>query len=76
MEVWIGTVHVKPKPGNEDLGEAVGAYVSTLALADSEETYSIRVYELFDEWDFEDASKWSITSRFRFVARMSPWMII
>ncbi len=53
MEIWIGTVHVRPKPGNEDLGEALGAYVPTLALADSEETYSIRVYELFNKWDFE-----------------------
>ena len=33
LEKWIGLAHVKPKPGNDVLGGAAGAYVAAVALA-------------------------------------------
>ena len=40
MEMWIGLVHVRPQPTNKLLGDAVGAFVPAVALADNEEDFA------------------------------------
>ena len=37
--VWIGLVEVRPRPANDDLGDALGAYVPALAPALTEDEF-------------------------------------
>lgn len=46
-EIWIGLADVKPKEGNDSLGDSKGAYVNIIALASSsEEFYKLVEIEL------------------------------
>jgi hypothetical protein len=50
---WIGLARVKPRPGNDDLGEAVGAFVGVIALAKGIEDYDQKVTDALNEEGFE-----------------------
>jgi len=56
---WIGLAHVKPQPGNDTLGNALGAFVPAVALAGSARDYAQQVTaalnsEGFDVPEIED----------------------
>ena len=50
---WIGLAQVKPKPGNKALGEAAGAFVASIALANSLDDYVAVVTETLDRYGFD-----------------------
>ncbi len=50
---WIGLVHVKPKPNNDSLEGAKGAFVSAIALANDEMDFSGIVTDALNGYDFE-----------------------
>jgi hypothetical protein len=50
---WIGLAQVKPKSGNKALGEAVGAFVASIALASSIDDYAALVTETLDRYGFD-----------------------
>ena len=52
VDVWIGLAHVKPRPGNDLLDGAIGAFVPSLALAENEEDYASKVTALLSEYGF------------------------
>jgi acetylornithine/succinyldiaminopimelate/putrescine aminotransferase len=53
-QMWIGTVGVRTKKGNEDLlGFAKGAYVNVLAIAADERDYRAQILEALHEMGFE-----------------------
>jgi hypothetical protein len=70
-EPWIGTVHIKPRPGNEIIGCAIGAFVPALALASSADEYVSKVTAKFDSYECDVLEVREIeTCRMRF--RGSP----
>lgn len=46
-------MQVKPKPGNKTLGEAVGAFVASIALASSVDDFAAAVTETLDRYGFD-----------------------
>jgi hypothetical protein len=50
---WIGLAQVRPKLGNKALGEAVGAFVASIALASSGDDYAALVTETLDRYGFD-----------------------
>jgi len=50
---WIGLINVKPRPGNSALGNALGAFVASIALADGPEEYGRKVTEALNEYGFD-----------------------
>jgi hypothetical protein len=51
--VWIGLVGVRPRPGNDLLSDAKGAYVNALALANSRSEYISIVREELGSMNFD-----------------------
>jgi hypothetical protein len=59
QETWIGLAHVKPRPGNKTLGNAIGAIAPVLALAFSTESFVSKAVKMlnickFDVVEIED----------------------
>lgn len=50
---WIGLAHVRPRPGNESLGRAVGGFVPVLALAQDQREFVSKVVESLNMCDFD-----------------------
>jgi hypothetical protein len=50
---WIGMAKVRPRPGNTDLGEAIGAFVAAIGFADSREDYVGLVTRLLNDEGFD-----------------------
>jgi hypothetical protein len=65
MEPWIGLAHVRPLPGNDLLEGAIGAFVTVVALARSEDdfvsqaSYKLQSYE-FEIVEIEDIEPWKV----------------
>lgn len=53
LQAWIGLVHVKPRPGNEILGRAGGAFVPAIALARSGEDFVSKVVAKLVSYEFD-----------------------
>ncbi len=51
--VWVGLVGVRPRPGNDALEGARGAFVRFLALAAGADDYVRQLHEALDEFQFE-----------------------
>jgi hypothetical protein len=49
---WVGLIGLKPRPGNEILGSAQGAYVYMLALATDERDFRKAVLVSLEEFGF------------------------
>lgn len=52
MNIWIGTLHVTPKSGNDLLEGAIGAFVPILAFADSEQDFASKAQALMQAYEF------------------------
>lgn len=52
-EVWIGRFDVRPRLGNDALGNAKGAIVNVVALATDMEAFIRRVTSSMDDYDFD-----------------------
>lgn len=50
---WIGLAQVKPRPGNEMLGIATGAFVPVLALARTQDDFVNKVVAKLESYDFD-----------------------
>lgn len=50
---WIGMAHVRPRPGNDALGDAKVAFVVSIAWADSVRDYSEQVTAVLNNYDFD-----------------------
>jgi hypothetical protein len=53
VEVWIGVAHVKPRPSNDLLEGAIGAFVSSVALAECDQGFITSVSDLLHKLDFD-----------------------
>lgn len=53
MQKWIGLARVRPRPGNDALGGALGAFVASIALAESAGDYASKMTVLLNELAFE-----------------------
>ena len=51
--VWVGLVGVDPRPGNDALEGARGAFVRFVALAAAPDDFVRQVHEALDEFQFE-----------------------
>ena len=79
-QVWIGLVSVTPQPGNDMLGDAKGAFVNALVLAENATEYEEQVRRALADlrltpYDFEEVeafsdriSKWSIGNELHLLA--------
>ena len=79
-EIWIGLVGVTPRPGNNLIGDAKGAYVNVLASAKSASEYTDKVERALDEVGLnlieienpeplaERLSKWSVDEEIMMMA--------
>lgn len=65
-DIWIGRFDVKPRPGNDALGIAKGAFVNVVALATDEDDYVQIVKAATDNYGF-DIVRWED------VVRLSEW---
>lgn len=57
--LWIGLVGLRPRKGNDSLGDARGAFVRFLALATDETDYQKEMHAALDEFkfDFDEVSE-------------------
>ena len=57
--LWIGLVGLRPRKGNDSLGDARGAFVRFLALATDETEYKREMHAALDEFrfDFDEVSE-------------------
>ena len=53
MEAWIGLAHIRPRPGNDLLGPAIGAFVPVVALAEDENDFASKAAELLSSLEFD-----------------------
>ena len=51
--IWIGTAHVTPRPGNDLLEGAAGAFVPIVALAEDMTEFVSMITTLLDSYEFE-----------------------
>jgi hypothetical protein len=51
--VWIGLLDLRPRPGNDLLGDAGGAYVHALAPAESREEFVAVWTRLMEDADYD-----------------------
>jgi hypothetical protein len=51
--VWIGLLDLRPRPGNDLLGDADGAYVQALAPAESREEFVAVWTRLMEDADYD-----------------------
>ena len=51
--LWIGLVGLRPRPGNDSLAEARGAFVRVLALATCEQDYLRQMHSALEEFKFD-----------------------
>ena len=52
-QMWIGLVNVRPKAGNAALGNALGAFVASIALAKGPGDYGQKVTEVLNQYGFD-----------------------
>ena len=50
---WIGLVNVRPKAGNDGLGNALGAFVASIALAEGPADFGRKVTEVLTQYGFD-----------------------
>jgi hypothetical protein len=68
MEAWIGLAHVRPLPGNDLLEGAMGAFVTVVALAYSQDDFlsqarsKLQSYE-FEIVEIEDIEPWEVRTK-------------
>ncbi len=62
-DVWIGLAHAIPRPTNDLLDGALGAYVNAVAIASSEHEFCNRIEDALNAWQF-DVVKISDVERF------------
>ena len=67
--VWIGLVGLRPRKGNESLGDARGAFVLFLALASDETEYTIEMYAALEEFQFDFDEVCDVEPYLDFVSR-------
>ena len=53
MSVMIGLVHVRPRPGNSELGSSLGAFLNALAEASDEDDFKAKMIDELGALDFE-----------------------
>jgi hypothetical protein len=53
MVVWVGLAHVKPRPGNDLLGCAVGAFVPSVGLAENEQEFVSVLVRFLEGYGFD-----------------------
>lgn len=68
-EVWVATLEVVPMPGNTSLGDALGAFVTVMAMASSPRDFRRKLYEYmesakFDILDIRDAEPLELREEF------------
>ena len=51
--LWIGLVGLRPRAGNDSLGDARGAFVHVLTLATDEDDYVRQMHLALDEFQFD-----------------------
>jgi hypothetical protein len=53
QQKWIGLAQVKARRGNNALGKAPGAFVASIALAESPEAFAQKVTEVLNKSKFD-----------------------
>ncbi len=53
MELWVGLAHVKPRRGNNLIGDAPGAFVPSVGLAQNQEDFLVAVVNLLHKYEFD-----------------------
>lgn len=67
--LWIGLVGLRPREGNDTLGDACGAFVRLLAMAADESDYVREITKTLDEFQFDFDEVSGVETYSEFVSR-------